>query len=149
MESGFNFARRPSEGRHSIANVSLDRRTSARCTGKGGGDMRFNSWTQGRTLEDHLSFSHAKEFPLVCRWLWEMWNRGVRFEFSFGIPMYRYMANCCINSRLYEPTGIRLTTASQTLTAINEDTSERARTSQRAVPVLELRMHTSACGRNC
>lgn len=40
-------------------------------------------------------------------------------ESPFDIPTYRYIPNCCINSRFYEPTGIRLTTASQTLTAIN------------------------------
>lgn len=62
--------------------------------------------------------SLAEELLTSARWR-ETRNRGALLESPFDIPTYRYEANCCINSRLYEPTGIRLTTASQTLTAIN------------------------------
>lgn len=70
-----------------------------------------------RTGMSDASSSRRSLFAVVGERDVKSW-RSPRIPES-DIPTYRYVANCCINSRLYEPTSIRLTTASQTLTAIN------------------------------
>lgn len=54
-----------------------------------------------------------------------LWRRCEIVALASRIPIRRYIANCCINSQFYEPTGIRLTTAWQTLTAINAHVTSR------------------------
>lgn len=88
-------------------------------------------WRCTGTLDVRVS-SSRRNF-LRCRRVGE--RRDAHLESPSDILTYRYVANCCINSRLYEPTGIRLTTALQTLTAINAGYERIARYD---APVLKL-----------